>query len=301
MWWLVAMALGQTVEAPEDAVVHTEDAHRFMQALQLHESGVPLRRALVQEYRRPASVGLRDFWRINIRGVGRLSAQVQSGYAYYSKLGPELEAVEARKAQITSVFEELERQYPPAVHPDVYVVVGRLNSGGTLTDRGLLIGLDMLGRDTGVVFPEGSWLDRELKSADFFEVIVAHEMVHYQQNQRDQPSVLAKCLVEGIADFVSERLTGRTINQTAQDYGRAHEVEIWQRFQQEMLGRDTGNWLYRRPRVEGWPQDLGYFVGYRIAEAHFAQASSDEQGLTALFTWTDAQAFLAESGYAPGP
>ena len=35
-----------------------------------------------------------------------------------------------------------------------------------------------------------------------------------QQTEQDQPSVLAQCVVEGIADFVGERLTGRTINAT---------------------------------------------------------------------------------------
>jgi hypothetical protein len=46
---------------------------------------------------------------------------------------------------------------------DIYFVVGRLNTAGTVSQRGLLIGAEMYRDHSGVL------------------LIVAHELIHYQQ------------------------------------------------------------------------------------------------------------------------
>ena len=46
------------------------------------------------------------------------------------------------------------------------------------------------------------------------------------------------------------------------------------------------------------PADLGYFIGYRIAQAYFEQASDRPSALQVLLRGRDAEAILRESGYA---
>ena len=65
---------------------------------------------------------------------------------YYASLRGVGEGVEDQRAAFHAAFEALEALYPPAVFPDTYFLIGRMNSAGTLSDEGLLIGLDMHGR-----------------------------------------------------------------------------------------------------------------------------------------------------------
>jgi len=296
LWLLgIRLALGEPSPDPDEARVHTEDLDRFYEALAAHDQGMPLKRALRKHYKRPASAGLREAWRINIRSVGKLAYAVRSARPYYEALEPLLEEVDAEQDQIREVYQRLEAHIPDAVHPDVYLVVGRLNSAGTLSDTGLFVSVEMFGRDTGVPFREGSWLDRVIKRMDDLDAIVAHELAHYQQTQ-ESSTVLEACLLEGIADVFAEQLAGRHLNPTVYAFAEAHEDAIWERFLRQRSNSGSGDWLYRSPRIEGWPQDLGYYIGYRIGMAHLERAESPSEGLQQLLDWTDAEAFFEESG-----
>src|SRR5690606_27759178 len=96
---------------------------------------------------------------------------------------------------IRDVFHSMKRILPEAVFPDVHFVIGRLNTGGTTSARGLLIGAEMYRSHEGI--PQ----------------IIAHELAHYQQKSilPGQRTLLAQSIMEGSADFVAELVTGRHI------------------------------------------------------------------------------------------
>lgn len=52
-----------------------------------------------------------------------------------------------------------------------------------------------------------------------------------------------------------------------------------------------------QPQDAEWPNDLGYFVGYRIAALRYAQESSPERALAALLRVDNYEVFLRDSGY----
>jgi uncharacterized protein YjaZ len=164
-----------------------------------------------------------------------------------------------------------------------FTLHAQLNTGGTVSERGLLIGAEMYIEHTGVPH------------------IVAHELVHYQQRPitAEQRTLLAQSIMEGSADFVAELISGRHINSRAHEYARPREQELWQEFSQVMAGRDFTGWLYGNP-PEGRPADLGYFFGYRIAQAYFEKTAGKPQALRDILGITDYAAFLKESGYGGG-
>ena len=57
-------------------------------------------------------------------------------------------------------------------------------------------------------------------------------------------------------------------------------------------------WLYGG-QPEGWPADLGYFVGYRICQAYYESSDDKAAAVRALLLNTDGAELLAQSGYAP--
>lgn len=202
-----------------------------------------------------------------------------------------------------AAFEELERRYPNAVFPDVYLLVGIMSSGGTTGPSGLLIGVEMYGRDADTPTHElDDWHLDVLTSMDALPHIIAHELVHDQQpHSWGRTTLLADVLKEGSADFVAELISGRHINQDVHEWARPREAEIWARFE-PLVERKDGfhGFLYGGERPEGWPADVGYFLGYRIAQAYYQRAQDPDRALAEIVTRKagDAERFLQESGYA---
>jgi uncharacterized protein YjaZ len=128
--------------------------------------------------------------------------------------------------------------------------------------------------------------------------IMVHEMLHAQQNYPSDKSLLAQVLVEGVADFITHKAVGCVQTAAATyAYGEAHERELWQLFQQEMHGTDYSKWLYNG-NIKDRPDQLGYWMGYQIAEAYYNRASDKQKAIRELLNIRDFGAVLKASGYA---
>ena len=66
-----------------------------------------------------------------------------------------------------------------------------------------------------------------------------------------------------------------------------------------MAGTDTTRWLYNGLGTPGWPGDLGYWIGYRIAGSYYDRAPDKRAAIRAMLKGTDARAFLKASGWTP--
>ncbi len=130
--------------------------------------------------------------------------------------------------------------------------------------------------------------------------IVAHELIHFEQPPipNDQRTLLAQTVHEGSADFLGELISGRHINGHIHEYCLPREAELWAEFKEEMNGTDIGGWMYGG-QPEGRPADIGYFFGYRIAEAYYNQADDKKKAIRDILLIDDFNEFLAASGYAP--
>src|SRR5262249_30366867 len=154
---------------------------------------------------------------------------------------------------------------PDAIFPDVYFLIGAMNSGGT-TDggKGMLIGVEMNARDEGTPVDELSqWQRSSVGRIANVPHIVAHEVIHIEQKHASgsqggdgrKPTLLEAALGEGGADFLGEMISGGVINRTQRAFGNEHERELWEEFRTAMLGTDTSKWLYDGDRAKGRPAD----------------------------------------------
>ncbi len=292
--------VGGAASTPAEARLITEDAERFWQVWDA-AAGRPDAAALQAGYLDPATPGLRAFLRLRICSAEQLAQTIRGAPAYYAGLRGIERRVEAGREKFRASFEALEALYPPAVFPDVYFLVGRLTSAGTLADEGLLIGLDMYGRHADASL-EGlsSWHHAVLGSPDDLPLIVAHELIHYQQFDRPaSPSLLDQSVLEGAADFIAERIAGGHLNLTAHAYGLDNECALWREFAPHMHGDDVAGFLYQGDAEKGRPADLGYFIGYRIVAAYVARRGLSEGSLRDVLGGKSAAALLDEGGYTP--
>ena len=142
------------------------------------------------------------------------------------------------------------------------------------------------------------WHKDVLQPIDNLTGIVAHEMIHTQQTYADDGTLLAQCLNEGIADFLGAMISEENINAHVHNWAVPREAELWNDFQQVMSGTGRASWLYSR-RAEEEPNDLGYWVGYKIAEAYYRDAADKTQAIYDMLKIKDFPAFLKSSGYGP--
>ena len=236
---------------------------------------------LQRRYLEGGSVGVRDFIPGRILSAEDLAAYVAAHRAQYDSVRAANLDVTRADSAIRAAFWRLKRLYPPAVFPDVYFVIGRFNSGGTSTRHGLLIGAE------------------KYRDPSALPAIVSHELIHYQQ-RCESPTLLEHAFMEGSADFIGELISGAQINNAAREYGLAHEHALWAEFTPHFADTTYYPWMYGRP-PDGRPNDLGYFIGYRIAQAYYQRASDKTQAVRDIITACGGgvRELLERSGYAP--
>jgi hypothetical protein len=284
---------------PDDARLVTSDITNFWRA---YDQATPENDLIVfrNEYLRKGSYGLEAFTRLRIQSVCNLVDEIGKRPKYYASIRESTLKVESMKDAIRAGFHKLKELYPAAVFPDVYFLIGVMNSGGTTTDKGLLIGAEMYGLTKQTPSEElTDWHKAVLKSIEAVPHIVAHELIHYEQKYpRAERTLLGQAIREGGADFIAEMISGGNINDHLHRYGNPRERELWTEFQKEMNGKDFSRWLYQGDKSKDRPADLGYYMGYKICEAYYQQAADKKQAIKDILEIKDFNQFLTTSRYA---
>ncbi len=251
------------------------------------------------EYIRKGSIGLKDFTTTRIGSACGLVEVIEARPKYYASLRETSLKAAAFQEPMRAAFRKLKSIYPDAVFPDVYLMIGKMNSGGTYTANALLIGVDMYGMTPNTPTDElTDWHKKVLKPIDEIPYIVAHELIHYQQKYpAGERALLGAVIGEGSADFIAELIAGKHINQHLHDFGNARERELWTEFQRSMTANDNSLWLYNGNSIKDRPADLGYYMGYKIAEAYYKNAADKKQAVRDILEIKDFAAFLKASRY----
>ena len=251
-----------------------------------------------REYFDKGSDGLKAFKRARINQCSFIET-LASHPRYYVSIRESTLRINSMKEPIQASFRKLKSLYDDAVFPDVYFLIGCMNSGGTTADAGLLIGAEMYGRTPNTPEEEmDDWLRQVTKPVDLVPHIVAHELIHYQQKYpAGEQTLLRASIKEGGADFIAELISGKHINTHLHEYGNPKERELWTEFRREMNGTNLSNWLYQGDQAKGKPPDLGYYVGYKICEAYYRAAKDKKQAVKDIPEIKDFNQFLKDSAY----
>ena len=282
---------------PDAAQLVTSDIDNFWKAFDAAKYGKP-GVVFQRQYFDKGSAGLKAFKRVRIDQCSFIET-LASHPGYYASIRESTLRVNSMKEQIHASFRKLKTLYDAAVFPDVYFLIGCMNSGGTTADAGLLIGTEMYGRTPDTPNEEmDDWLRAVTKPVELIPHIVAHELIHYQQKySAAKLTLLGASITEGSADFIGELISGKHINTDLHDYANAKEQELWTEFKAEMDGARTGNWLYQGDKAKDRPADLGYYMGYKICEAFYKKATDKKQAVKDILEIKDFKQFLTDSGY----
>jgi uncharacterized protein YjaZ len=173
----------------------------------------------------------------------------------------------------------------------------------------MLIGVEFFSIDASTPLDElQSFQSANVELLDSIPMIVAHEHAHILQGNARRliakpfKTLLDQSLIEGSADFVDERVSGSRLNKRIHAWALPRESALWSEFVAVMNGTDISRWLYNQGSATAdRPGDLGYFIGYRIAQAYYDKATDKIRAPRAIIEVHDSAAFLAASGYDSTP
>ena len=217
---------------------------------------------------------------------------------FYASIRPNTLEVEEQKKQMLDSFVKFNELYPAAKFPNVYFVIGSFTSGGTSTPNGLIIGLDQNCRTANIPTTELThWQTNNFTDLNALPHTVAHELIHFQQNQLAQDTTLLRAaLVEGMADFLGELISGKTANPRLAIYAKGREKQIWADFKKEMYLNRASNWIANSSQeTADKPADLGYWVGYVICKAYYEKAVDKKQAVYDILHINNYRQFLEKS------
>lgn len=305
--------------APDSVTLITSDIPRFWKAFDdaAGKDSATRVRIFNDEYLSGGSVGLTDFARGKIKGHGSDSAVTAAEelvkatthwpryYAGIRQASMTIATTDTVVGVVRRGLRQLSTLYPHARYPDIYFVIGRLNSAGTSSDRGMLMGAEMSSRTPTTPVEEiPEWVRQFTSSVSVATLghIVIHETVHFLQLDQGRTcckNLLHDALIEGGADFLSELASGPWLDSLSYHrYGRAHEETVWREFERDMHDTATKTWIASgtEPNNHGAP-DLGYWVGYRICQAYYERATDKRRAIRDLIELKDPDQILRASGY----
>ncbi|MCD9087103.1 DUF2268 domain-containing putative Zn-dependent protease [Stenotrophomonas sp. SY1] len=284
--WMLAVPAGA------EPLVSTSDVERFYEIYEATD-GKPTAEQLQREYLDQGSDGLKHFARIRKITGERIAKAILDRPEIYVRARECAVVLPAAKVRVGDALNRFSELYSAAQFPPVTISVGRGRPVAVAgPSDGINIGLEALCATTFI----------NPNVEDRFVRVMVHEFIHVQQKpeltDKTNPTVLDLSLAEGVAEFVTELLTGDVAYAYMADLVKGRELEIETGFQAEMNSTDLSNWLYNSTASD--PGDIGYWVGYRIAKSYYSNAADKRQALKEIITMSDAKKFLADSGWKPG-
>lgn len=253
-----------------DAIVTTKDSARQYELLQ-------------KMYFDQGTAGLND-----IRERRRYTAKdyidaINKYPAFWKSIRKNTNSVAKLSPKIQKDIARLKEAYPELQPSPIYFTVGAFRTNGTIANHRVLIGSEMALADKNVnatELPEHlQFFYKTLNPIDDIALLCTHEYVHTQQKELAD-KLLYYCLYEGVAEFVSTKVTGKPSYTPAINFGKANEVRVKALFEKDMYQIDnTYNWLWGTNRNELKERDLGYYIGYAICEKYYDQAKDKKQAI----------------------
>ena len=178
-------------------------------------------------------------------------------------------------SQLEVGINKLEKVYPQLKPARIYFTIGALRSNGTTIDSMVLIGSELAFGNTETVIDELPDNFSHLES--FFETdpskhivfLNVHEYIHTQQKTTIGNTVLAQAVIEGVAEFVTEKALQVSSPNPQIDFGIKNDQRIKASFEPEMFSEHVYNWIWNSADNEFGMRDLAYYVGYAICENYF--------------------------------
>ncbi len=252
--------------------------------------------AIIQkDYLDKGSLGLKEFiskYNLTAKSMARAMYKYPDSY---SNIKDKLNALKLCERKFSkAAYNKIKVLIPSAEFPPTYYLVAGRRGIGSGSIAGPLISIE---KDDIAEYYKGN------------VGTLVHEMIHMQQLRvlkkeyftifNEKKSLLSKSVREGVAEFYGQLISDfPSYKEQFLPYLNTHEKELWTAFTRDAKNRDFGDW-YGKPNKAGQPNDLGYLIGLKMAEAYFNSSSDKQKASEYLISIVDYEAFFLACGYNP--
>lgn len=205
---------------------------------------------------------------------------------FWMSIKPNTLKVKNLYSTINSDIKKLKKAYPDLKPSTIYFTVGAFRTNGTIQGNKILIGSELSLADRNTVIDElPDWRKPFYKTQNPINevaLLCIHEYVHTQQKELVE-NLLSMCLYEGVAEFISCKVTGKKSASPAIAFGKANQKIVVDKFVSDMFTmKNNYNWIWGENRNELKIRDLGYYIGYEICERYYNQSTNKQKAIKEL-------------------
>ena len=288
-------------QSTDDFSLNTTLIQAFIQAYEKAGPNITLSDTSIfhDEYISKFPDHLSSIQRNRVQGSKNLVLKILSHKEYFNSILKNLSEIEKTKPQLEEAYKKLIDLYPKAMLPDVHFIVGRLGFGGTITRAGLVIGLEMYSIDKNTPLHElDDWEKTVVKSNENISYIIAHELIHFQQNLPPATKLLDRAIMEGSADFLGELISSGHVNEFTFDWAKSRKEILKEEFLDLKDDIDHTGWFAKNLEDKSnRPADLGYWIGYEITKSYYSKKENKLEAIQKILNIKDYESFVKESEF----
>lgn len=268
---------------------------------------------IVQEnYLDRATNGLKEFEKVRYSAAEFYVERIKTYKKYYESVRKNT-LLFSKSDQLSYILKEIKKIYPEATPAKTALIVSPMSTPGTISNNYLLLGIEMLAGDKTNDLSEiknenlkSDILSRENQNdvLAYVHETLAHEYIHTQQKKVDKNAcqciLLEHIIKEGVASFIAEKLIMKKntdAKSRSAKYVDENEKELWTELKSQLCTKDLSNWLFNAAQSKNRPGDLGYRMGYKIAEAYYENAQNKNEAIKEMIEMDNPLIFLDKSKY----
>lgn len=259
-----------------------------------------------------ATNGLKEFQKVRYFSAEFFIERIKKYKKFYESVRNNTQLI-CEAYNFSSIISEFTQLYPESKPTKIAFTIGPMSTGGTISGNYLLIGLEMIAGDKNCDVSEitnenlkSDILSRSNQSdvINFVKETISHEYIHTQQKSIDtdacQCYLLENIIKEGVASYISEKLLMKRtteVRSRASLYTTENEKQLWQELKSQLCTKDLSNWLFNGSKSKDRPGDLGYRIGYKIAESYYENSTDKQQTIKEMVEMDNPLLFLDKSKY----
>jgi hypothetical protein len=248
------------------------------------------------DYLRNGTAGLHDFLEHRIKDSASFKKVIREEISYYENIRASTYRMLEYQDKVKSYYAGFRKIYPEGSFPDIYFLIGQLNSASASSSDKIMIGMEEFADKVYHTSTGGASIPMER-----LPLIIAGTLAfHNQKPAHTGFTLLRQCIILGSSDFLATLIVGddkdMILNQPNYVYGEKHEESVIKQFLRQKNSDDFSEWFFHPP-VDNKPRDLGFWVGYKITEAYYNNAPDKMKAINDILKINDFEKFLLLSGY----
>ncbi len=205
---------------------------------------------------------------------------------FWKSIRPNTLKVKSLYPKINADIQKLKKAYPELKPSPIYFTIGAFRAGGTTHGQNVLIGSELSLADKTTIIEElPTWRQSFYQTQnpiDEIALLCTHEYIHTQQKEIVY-NLISMCLYEGVAEFISCKVTSKKSDAAAIEFGKANQKIVVDKFVTDLFTMSNNySWLWGENRNELKVRDLGYYIGYEICERYYNLSTDKTKAIKEL-------------------